>query len=117
MKHYRYGELNNMDLSKLTVKEMHSLVDEINIEIDKRTKADKSNALKAIKALAESQGYSLEELLNTSPAKGNSTKTPVAVKYRHPKNSALAWTGRGRTPKWVTNWLADGGTLETLKPR
>ncbi|MBK9521645.1 MAG: H-NS histone family protein [Rhodocyclaceae bacterium] len=106
-----------MDLSKLTINELLSLVDEINIEIARKKKVAKSNALNAVKALAESQGYSLEELLNISVAKGNITKTPVAVKYRHPKKSELAWTGRGRTPKWVTTWLAEGGTLEALKPR
>ena len=106
-----------MDLSKLTIKELLSLIDEINIEIARKRKVDKSNALNAVKALAESQGYSLEELLNISGTKGSATKTPVAVKYRHPKNSELAWTGRGRTPKWVTNWLAERGTLEALKRR
>ena len=105
-----------MDLTKLTTKELLSLVDEINIEIARKKKADKSNALQAVKALAESQGYSLEELLNISATKGSATRTPVAVKYRHPKNSEHAWTGRGRTPKWVTKWLAEGGTLQALKP-
>ena len=38
----------------------------------------------------------------------------VAVKYRHPKDASLQWTGRGRQPKWVEAWLKDGGTIEAL---
>ncbi len=106
-----------MDLSKLSIKEMLSLADEISVEVEKRKQSDKLSALQAIKALAASQGYSLEELLNIPAGKASPAKTPVAVKYRHPTNAALAWKGRGRTPKWVTQWLADGGTLEMLKPQ
>lgn len=34
--------------------------------------------------------------------------------YRHPDNADLEWSGRGRKPKWVEVWLAEGGTLEAL---
>ncbi|MER2537665.1 MAG: ParB/RepB/Spo0J family partition protein [Azonexus sp.] len=37
------------------------------------------------------------------------------VRYSHPKNAKLCWTGRGRKPKWVENWLAiQGNTLDQL---
>ena len=38
----------------------------------------------------------------------------VAVKYRHPQNSGLAWTGRGRQPAWVVAYISSGGTIEEL---
>ena len=39
------------------------------------------------------------------------------VRYVHPENADLTWTGRGRQPKWVTGWLAsEGNTLEMLTP-
>ena len=38
----------------------------------------------------------------------------VKVKYRHPQNAALEWTGRGRQPKWVAEWVAKGGKMEAL---
>src|ERR1700736_1067472 len=36
--------------------------------------------------------------LSRSSASGDS----VAVKYRDPNNPAKTWTGRGRTPRWMT---------------
>ena len=38
----------------------------------------------------------------------------VKVKYRHPENAALEWTGRGRQPKWVAEWVAKGGKMESI---
>lgn len=39
----------------------------------------------------------------------------AATKYRHPENPDLCWTGRGRKPKWVEQWLATAGaTLDQL---
>lgn len=38
----------------------------------------------------------------------------VEILYTHPENADLAWTGRGRKPKWVEHWLDNGGTLEQL---
>lgn len=36
------------------------------------------------------------------------------VKYRHPSNADLCWSGWGRKPKWVENWLTEGGSLDEL---
>lgn len=40
---------------------------------------------------------------------------PGAIKYRHPNNSQLTWSGRGKKPAWVTAWLNSGGSLEDLE--
>lgn len=34
--------------------------------------------------------------------------------YAHPDNADLTWTGRGRKPKWVEEYLANGGDLKDL---
>ena len=78
-----------MDLSKLSIKELAALIGEINSEIERKRKADKLSDLSAIKALAESQGYSLEELMNIPTSKGGEKKNPVPVKYRHPAHANL----------------------------
>lgn len=36
------------------------------------------------------------------------------IKYCHPENSLITWSGRGRKPTWVDDWLKNGGTLEEL---
>jgi len=45
------------------------------------------------------------------------TRGPVKVKYRHPDNPLVAtWTGRGRKPRWVVEWLEKNNdkTLDDL---
>ena len=36
----------------------------------------------------------------------------VPIKYRHPDNSDLSWTGRGKIPGWANHLLDQGGQLE-----
>ncbi|NTV09169.1 MAG: ParB/RepB/Spo0J family partition protein [Zoogloea sp.] len=37
------------------------------------------------------------------------------VMYRHPDDPRIAWSGRGKKPKWVEDWLASGHTFDELK--
>lgn len=37
------------------------------------------------------------------------------VKYRHPAEHSLEWSGKGRQPKWVEAYLANGGSLVSLE--
>lgn len=103
-----------MDLSTLSVSQLRDLQQQIPAEIKKREAQEKVNALNELRAFAKSRGFSIEELL----AKENKVKAAsgikVKVKYRHPDNAELEWTGRGRKPKWVEAWLASGGSLEQI---
>lgn len=38
----------------------------------------------------------------------------VAPKYRHPETGET-WTGRGMQPRWVREYLEQGGDLESLR--
>ena len=103
-----------MDLSALTVVELRDLQQQIPAELKRREALDKVKILNEARAFVKARGYTLEDLLGKEiKAKGPTGK--VKVKYRHPKNAALEWTGRGRQPKWVGEWLAAGGTLDALR--
>lgn len=54
------------------------------------------------------------ELILIATASGTNSSRP-SVQYRHPQATELEWTGRGRKPKWVEDWITQGGTLEDLK--
>lgn len=101
-----------MDISTLSLAELKDLLNKIPAEIKRREKDEKARALKDIAALAAERGFSLEELMEGAVSKKE--KAPVAVKYQHPKNPQLTWTGRGRQPKWVVEFLAAGGSLDQL---
>lgn len=107
-----------MDIAKLTTKELQALLTQIPEEIDKRKRREKSALVNEIAQIASKRGYSLKELIGKAPrpvktGKGRKRR-PLAVKYRHPKQADLTWTGRGRRPNWVSEWLDEGQTMDAL---
>ncbi len=103
-----------MDLTTLTVVQLRELQQQIPAEIKRRESQEKTNVLNELKELAKAKGYSLDELLGGREVKVKVAGTKVKAKYRHPANPELQWTGRGRQPKWVAEWLAGGNALEAL---
>ena len=101
-----------MDISTLSVADLKSLLEKIPTEIKRREKEDKTRIRKELEELAAKSGYSLDELLGEAAEKVAKVKKPVAVKYRTPDGQE--WTGRGRQPKFITKFIANGGTLEQL---
>lgn len=105
-----------MDLSNLSIAELKNLQARIPEYIDKKKAEEKQKVIEETKAFLAAKGYSLDDVIGKS--KGSTRKGaprgPVAVKYRHPQNSHLAWTGRGRKPVWVVEWLKSGKTIEAL---
>lgn len=55
------------------------------------------------------------EAATTNPAENNTTAGAVAVRYRNPSDPGQAWTGRGRQPKWVMDWVQSGKSLDALR--
>ena len=47
-------------------------------------------------------------------ADGDDRRGQVAAKYRNPDKASETWSGRGRQPKWVSDKLAAGKTLDDL---
>jgi DNA-binding protein H-NS len=103
-----------MDLSTLSAAQLRELQQQIPAELKRREAQEKVNILNEVRAFAKARGYAIEELLTKEIKVKGASGTKVAVKYRHPENAALEWTGRGRKPKWVESWLANGGALDNL---
>ena len=106
------------DLEKLSLDELLALQHRVAKEIDGRRSADKAKAQKEILALASRHGLEIQFSdggVSAKAPKAKKAKGTVAVKYRHPQNGALTWTGRGRSPNWVLEWKgAHGGSLDGL---
>ncbi|HEX6733509.1 MAG TPA: H-NS histone family protein [Azonexus sp.] len=103
-----------MDLSTLSAAQLRDLQQQIPAELKRREAQEKVNILNEVRAFAKARGYAIEELLTKDAKAKAATGAKVRVKYRHPQDAALEWTGRGRKPKWVEAWMANGGSLDNL---
>jgi len=103
-----------MDLSTLSVAQLRELQQLIPAEIKRREAQEKVNVLNELKAFAKARGYAIEDLLGKEAKVKAAGSGKVKVKYRHPENAELEWTGRGRKPKWVEAWVANGGNVDQL---
>lgn len=81
----------------------------IDSEIQKRQAKERTEARKKIRELAETHGI---DLASMSPS--GTTKKHEA-KYRNPDDQFTTWSGIGRKPKWVEEWLAAGKSLADLE--
>lgn len=48
--------------------------------------------------------------------KESRSAAPAHAKYHHPNDPSKTWTGRGKRPTWVKEFLASGGVLPGLAP-
>jgi DNA-binding protein H-NS len=101
-----------MELSNLSLAELRNLQDQVKQEMKKREHRDLVKAREQIMAIAQSVGIPLKELIATNVKVKTGT---VAVRYRHPDDASQQWTGRGRQPKWVKEWVESGKSIDLLR--
>lgn len=101
-----------MNLATLTMAQLRDLQAKVQQELSGRERDDLNKAREQIRMIAQQAGIPLKQLmLEDVPARSSK----VAVRYRHPDNAAEQWTGRGRQPQWVKNWLASGKSIDLLR--
>lgn len=113
-----------MDISQMALADLQNLLQSLPREIEKRRAQQLALVKEELAALARARGFKLEDILASPEFNGEpdahilkpapSPRPPVPVKYRHPVHADLAWSGRGKTPRWVTAWVGEGRTLPEL---
>lgn len=102
------------DLSHHSLSQLRTLEAQVVEELKKRHFLGVSQAREQILHIARGAGLSVKELLA-----GKGPKEPKAepreAKFRHPDDSAKQWSGLGRQPGWVKDWLAAGRSLDDAK--
>jgi DNA-binding protein H-NS len=103
-----------MDLSNFSASDLRALQENIKQQLKKREQQELASAREQILAIAQSVGVPLSELINgiKQPQK---EKAIVAVQYLHPNDASLQWTGRGRQPKWIKEWIETGKSLDLVR--
>jgi len=116
----------SIDLARLSPKELDALINQAKKRKTTLSKRKPIAAVrKKVRALAESEGYSIAELFGgaapaasaKAPAKPRTTTAgrklgKVAAKYRNPANPKETWTGRGKQPRWLATETGKGRKLD-----
>lgn len=100
----------NLDLDKMTLKELRDLRARLDRAISSYEDRKRREALAAIEEAAREHGFNLAELTGAKPRRTGT----VAPKYANPQDPTMTWTGRGRKPRWVQESLESGRHLTDL---
>jgi DNA-binding protein H-NS len=101
-----------MDLSNLSANDLRNLQEQVKRELKKRETQDLQKAKDEIFAIAQRVGLPLKDLIATNPRGQGGT---VAARFRNPDDAGQQWTGRGRQPKWVKEWVDAGKSIDELR--
>jgi DNA-binding protein H-NS len=113
-------------LKSYSLPELEELALRIQAEIIKR---EQEEAEKIRQALAEAEAAAerarqeaiaaaaaeAARLAAEKEAAAQKAAAALPVRYMHPSNRALTWSGLGPRPEWISAWLATGGTLYALE--
>ena len=101
--------MNRVDLENYRYADLLKLQAQIEAAIDVRKVEEKADLKKKLSDLATRSGFSVEELYGKA-RKGKASE----IKFRHPKDPSLTWTGRGRKPSWLNEAVKKGAKLESF---
>ena len=106
---------NTMSMPELIVARDH-----FQTLIDSKKEAETNKLLESFIETVEKSGLSIEAVLaklqpSQVDSKENKVRKPARQKYRNPKDESQTWTGRGRSPHWVTDYLKSQGWVEVNK--
>ena len=101
-----------MNLSNMNLADLRDLEEKTRREIKKREAEELLRAREEILSIAQKLGVPLKEILG---AQGKAKNGKSALQYRHPENAELHWSGRGRKPGWVKQWVDAGQPLDALR--
>lgn len=114
-----------IDISQVSLADLQQLLAALPEEIAARRVQERARVKEELAALARARGFKLDDLLVSPDLAGEpsavvaeslrSRRRSAPVKFRHPLQADLAWSGRGKTPRWINTWIAEGRTMQELE--
>ncbi len=106
---------NAISLDGLSVSDLAALQAKIADQIKARKEESKKEAKDKILAVLAEYSFTLGDLfpsLKGGQDGAGAPKRKVRIKYSDGKNN---WTGRGKKPLWVVEYLKSGGDLSSIE--
>ena len=97
-----------MDIEQLSVEEIKALQDKLEDSLKEREAAELQDIVSKIQDLVAISSYEMQEVLSILQEGLEAKK----VRYQHPTDSKLTWSGRGRMPLWLHELIEDGNNKE-----
>jgi DNA-binding protein H-NS len=108
--------MKKINLASLSSSDLQQLKADIDKELTERS--SKLQAIEEVKKLAASKGLNLSDLIGEmggSKPKGKRELGPAPVRFRHPKDPSMTWSGRGKRPNWMKDAMAQGFTEDQMR--
>ena len=79
-------------------------------------KSELKDVIANIRSMMNEYGLTVEDLgfKASKPVKASNPTEPKDWKYKNPANPHKGWTGKGRVPDGIKEYVAKGGKLEEL---
>ncbi len=103
--------MKDSQLQKLSYPQLLDLQKRVAAAIAAKKSVEISALKKKINAMAEQAGFNVGDLFGGNGREKSATKVS-GIKYRHPRNRSLVWSGRGRRPKWLAQ---ESGNIERFR--
>jgi DNA-binding protein H-NS len=103
-----------MDLSEMTLANLRTLQDGVITALRAREREEVSKARDEIAEIAKRAGLSIADIMATAK-KDRKSSGPVAPLYQSKNAGDKPWSGRGRQPGWIKQWVESGKSLDDLK--
>jgi len=98
------------DLKSLTSKQLNELQQDVVAALRERRQLAISQLREQFEDLAAAEGLTMEEVVGSQ--RGKWQRGPKTIKYRDPDHPRNTWSGRGRTPRWLSDKLRGGKSLQ-----
>lgn len=98
------------DLDTMSLNDLRDLRNKVERAINTYVDRRKKEALAAVELAAREHGFNLAELTGVK-----NTRNRIAAKYANPDDAEQTWSGRGRKPRWIQDYLESGRSLDDLQ--
>ncbi len=98
-----------IDYKKYSIAELETMVCDIGREIEERKKVEAESIRQKIESLLQQSGLRIDDVFSE---KEILKVAKVPAKYRHPTNHSLEWSGRGKMPLWMKEFVDKGAQKE-----
>lgn len=105
------------DVSKLSYAELQKLIAEVNEQIARKRVEEIKVLADAYAKKAVASGFSVKEAIEALKPylpKRTTRSAPAVVKYRDPADSKNTWSGKGRPPSWLREYIDAGKNKDSF---